>query len=72
MNPNANCDPKANPSPNPNPTTRFKPHPRASLRPTMLHLHSDAYASRAHASRERVAVGVAGKRGRDEESLLSS
>ena len=28
----------------------FKPHSRASLRPTMLHLHSDAYASRALAS----------------------
>ena len=77
MNPNANCDPKANPSPNPNPTTRFKPHPRASLRPTMLHLHSDAYARRAYASRACASrgageVGVAGKRGRDEETLLSS
>ena len=53
--------------------TRFKPHPRASLRPTMLHLHSDAYASRAHASMacasRGAGVGVAGKRGRDEESL---
>jgi len=25
----------------------FKPHPRAALRPTMLHLRSDAYAARA-------------------------
>ena len=38
----------------------FKPHPRAALRPTMLHLHSDAYASRA-------VSGVArGKREREE------
>ena len=29
----------------------FKPHPRAALRPTILHLHSDAYARRAGVKR---------------------
>eukprot|EP00964_Phaeocystis_antarctica_P101033 scaffold66562_cov47-Phaeocystis_antarctica.AAC.3 len=38
--------------------TRFKPHPRASLRPTMLHLHSDAYARRACASRACASNGA--------------